>query len=160
MRQYQHREIGEIFIWGKGKETRRYIKTIDGLMNYAVYVAKNNPHICGEWFKGCEVHHKDFNRLNDTPENLIVLAPKEHHKIHSQKSPYLKSVIGWYRDKVIGIWNSQTNASKDTGCSCPSISHYCKYQKPKSTTYQDYKWMFLDDFLADWWEQEMEKAVN
>lgn len=163
MKDWKVREIGEIYVTGKNCHRRRFIKTIDGVVSYALYVAKNNPHICGEWFQGCEVHHKDFDRLNDAPENLVVLTTKEHNKIHSehlkQNSPYAKSVIGWYRHKVIGIWNSQSNASRDTGCSQSSICYHCKNRKPLIPKYWDYKWMYLDEYLAEWWEKEMEKAV-
>ena len=45
-------------------------------------VAKAFPEICGEWFEGCEVHHKDFNKLNNRADNLIVLTKEEHNKLH------------------------------------------------------------------------------
>lgn len=148
------RQIGEIFISGKSKEARRYIKTQSGIVNYAVYIAKNNPDICGEWFEGCEVHHKDFNKLNDTPENLICLTSLEHHKLHT------KQIIGWYNDEIIGVWHSMTAASNDTGCSIPSISHYCKHNYSISSTWKDYKWQYVDNYLADWWDKEMDKCIN
>src|SRR5690242_19841162 len=28
------------------------------------------------------VHHKDGNHYNDDPENLVVLTPSEHHRLH------------------------------------------------------------------------------
>lgn len=76
-------EIGTVrFFKNKG---RYFIKMGNSnWIPYAVYIAKQNPTICGEWFDGCEVHHKDFNKLNDTPENLICLTAKEHKKIHTQ----------------------------------------------------------------------------
>lgn len=42
------------------------------------------PEICGEWFEGCEVHHKDFNSLNDNIYNLQVLSVSDHRKLHSE----------------------------------------------------------------------------
>lgn len=158
MRKKKNREVGEIFIWNWGNQPRKFIKTQSGIITYAVYLAKNNPDICGEWFEGCEVHHKDFNRLNDVAENLICLTPEEHHRIH--RIQYGKQVIGWYKGKIIGIWGSMTQASNETKCSLPSISYYCKHQHPKSNTYIDYQFMYLDEWLADWWEKEMDKAVS
>lgn len=35
-------------------------------------VAKAFPEICGEWFEGCEVNHKDENKMNNAAENLEV----------------------------------------------------------------------------------------
>ena len=54
---------------------------------YHILVAKAFPEICGEWFEGCAVHHKDGNKLNNTPENLIVLSKEEHQKLHYQTAP-------------------------------------------------------------------------
>lgn len=49
-----------------------------------VLIARAFPEICGEWFPGCHVHHKDFNPRNNTPENLIVLSAREHLQYHYQ----------------------------------------------------------------------------
>lgn len=35
-----------------------------------------------ESIKGLDVHHRDLNPLNDSPENLIALARRFHHDIH------------------------------------------------------------------------------
>lgn len=154
----KNREVGEIFVWDCKGQPRKFIKTQSGIVNYAVYIAKNNPDICGEWFEGCEVHHKDFNRLNDVAENLICLTPEEHHIMHLRQN--CKSVIGWCKNKVIGVWNSMTAASNDTGCSIPSISHYCKHNYSKSSNWKDYKWQYVDNYLANWWDKEMDKCIN
>ena len=50
---------------------------------YHIIIAKAFPEICGKWFKGCQVHHIDFNPQNNDPNNLIVLTKKEHLKIHA-----------------------------------------------------------------------------
>ena len=54
---------------------------------YHILVAKAFPEICGEWFEGCDVHHKDGNKMNNVPENLTVITKIEHHKIHYQEAP-------------------------------------------------------------------------
>lgn len=56
-------------------------------MAYHILVAKAFPEICGEWFEGCVVHHKDGNKSNNTPENLSILTNEEHHKIHYKAAP-------------------------------------------------------------------------
>lgn len=54
---------------------------------FHILVAKAFPEICGEWFEGCAVHHKDGNKMNNAPENLTVITKIEHHKIHYQEAP-------------------------------------------------------------------------
>ena len=46
-------------------------------------VAQSFPEICGEWFEGCIVHHKDHNTFNNTPENLIVMSYEAHIELHN-----------------------------------------------------------------------------
>lgn len=54
-------------------------------------VAKAFPEICGEWFEGCEVHHKDCNPLNNCAENLIVCTKEEHLLFHKKYKEELEN---------------------------------------------------------------------
>lgn len=56
-------------------------------ISYHVLVAKAFPEICGEWFEGCQVHHKNFDKLDNRPENLVVLSAEEHLKLHYNMLP-------------------------------------------------------------------------
>lgn len=54
---------------------------------YHILVAKAFPEICGEWFEGAQVHHINGDKLDNRPENLVVLSANEHHKLHYQSQP-------------------------------------------------------------------------
>ena len=55
-----------------------------GLKHFTVsrIVAQSFPEICGEWFYGCHVHHKDYDSTNNVATNLIVCTIKEHGAFH------------------------------------------------------------------------------
>lgn len=38
----------------------------------------------GKVSKGCEIHHKDFNKSNNEIDNLQMLTKKEHTSLHGQ----------------------------------------------------------------------------
>lgn len=129
---YTKRKVGDIFL--QPSSGRYMIKTEEGVIYYAVYIARKHPEICGMWFEGCEVHHIDGNKINDVPENLLCLPSKVHHKLHTKK------VVGYLNDVIIGVFNSLTEASKETGCPISTISYYCNHNKPQSSPYANWKW--------------------
>lgn len=49
---------------------------------YHILVAKAFPEICGEWFESAVVHHINFNKIDNQPNNLVVLTKAEHQHIH------------------------------------------------------------------------------
>ena len=75
------------YYWSEGNKT--YYVHIE--------VAKAFPEICGKWFKGCEVHHKDGNSLNNEATNLIVCTKAQHMEYHrkmkrnNERKEYLKT---------------------------------------------------------------------
>ena len=58
-----------------------------GERGFHILVAQAFPEICGEWFEGCHVHHKNFDKTDNRPENLIVLSSQEHTKLHYEFQP-------------------------------------------------------------------------
>lgn len=129
-------------------------------------VAKAFPEFCGEWFEGCQVHHKDFDPKNNAAENLIILTPSEHQKYH-----YAQKIIKPYqapeRGKAIsqakkgipnlssrkpinqfslnGIlikrWNSISEINKKLGYSTGQICDCCK---GNNKTAHGFLWSYAD----------------
>ena len=46
--------------------------------------------------KGYQIHHKDFNKLNNDIDNLVMLTPKEHRDIHA-KAKWVCKDGAWYK---------------------------------------------------------------
>lgn len=55
------------------------------------------PEICGKWYEGCDIHHKDFERTNDRADNLVVLSKEEHKAIHHHKKEKVDKWANWKR---------------------------------------------------------------
>ncbi len=59
------------------------------------------------------VHHSDFNKLNNDPDNLVVMSWDEHTKFHKENSislsKYSKSEIGRAKSRKLmeGLWDNK-----------------------------------------------------
>lgn len=137
-------EDGEHFYNSKGKErpiqtnkkrkNRRYIKLNQDQYFFNVIMAIAFPEICGQWHPGCEVHHIDGNRENDSATNLKVMSKEEHHKIHD-------GVIKQYDmdGNLIGEYPDSFEAAKAIGDISKSAAiRMCVCGKTKSSC--GYKW--------------------
>jgi len=117
-------------------------------------VALTYPEICGTWFDGCVVHHKDGNPQNNSPYNLQVMSKREHAYEHTdnfknlnglksgvtpwnkgKKSPQLRGanngksipVLVYTTDfDVVGYYESASEAARALGCSSSNIISVCK----------------------------------
>lgn len=129
-------------------------------------IAQAFPEICGEWFEGAEVHHKDHNKTNDVPENLKVVSHSEHVLIHMDDHPgheawnkgkawsvdtkkkMSKSALKRGRthskpvrviiNDVVTIYDAASDASKATGVDYRMISAYCtgRRRQPKGYIFE------------------------
>lgn len=89
-------------------------------------VAQAFPEICGKWFEGAVVNHKDENKLNNKPENLEYIdwksnliygtAQKRNHT--SSKKVYQYTLEGDY----VNEFESTVAASNYTGIFQASIA--------------------------------------
>lgn len=133
---YTKREENEIFC--NEKKQRNFIKVNGKIMSYSVYVAQHNPEICGKWKDGCEVHHLNNNSLDDRPENLIVLTKEAHHLIH--RTPVDVFYVGDEGVVYKGRFPGVREAGAKLNMPATTISYYCKYNRPISSTWS--KWRF------------------
>lgn len=129
-----------------------------------ILVAKAFPEICGKWFNGCEVHHKDRNSKNNKAENLICLTKQEHTKEHyeelaeraramfsksqteeaKQKSIISKSKPIYQVSKdgeIVKEWLSVTECERQTGYDKAAINRCCL---GKQKTSYGYMWQYKE----------------
>ena len=55
---------------------------------------------------------------------------------------------------IIKLWDALMDVHRELGFDCGKLSACCL---GKRKTHKGFKWMYLDNYLADWWEQEMDK---
>lgn len=98
------------------RQNRKQVNTSKGKIYVHILVAKAFPEICGEWFDGCEVHHKDGDATNNNATNLQIVSKKQHWLLH--KSLLVQEDVN---GKVIGMYTSSLEAQKETGVSAAAI---------------------------------------
>lgn len=91
-------------------------------------VAKAFPEICGEWFYGCEVHHKNEDCTDNRAENLVVLSPEAHKELHKYRLADCvreKLSVPTHQFNLDGTWvasySSSVEAAEKTGISKSAI---------------------------------------
>lgn len=113
-----------------------------------ILVAKAFPEICGAYFDGCEVHHKDHNRTNNNAENLLIVTREKHQEIHLEDGLGrfgMKKVVKLDKNKnLLKIYSSCEECMKDNGILRRStMGRYLKGKKGKSKfifmTLKDYQ---------------------
>lgn len=121
-------------------------------------VAKAFPEICGEWFDGCEVHHKDGNTFNNVATNLQTCTPKENMNDSLTKyriSEAKKGKPSWNKGKpntwsskevkqilngvIVAVYPSTVAAAKAVNGDPSAISAVCK---GKHKTSKGFQWKY------------------
>lgn len=85
----------------------------------------------------------------NNPITLDKITGFNHHK----SKPLLQLTAN---NEILKIWGSSMLIEKQKGWRNAHIWECCR---KKRKTYKGYKWQYVDDYLADWWEEEMEKAT-
>lgn len=87
-----------------------YLGRVDGKskgLHVAIWEHENNTSVPN----GHEIHHVDFNRDNNNPENLECLTKSDHCKIHANKSSFWKNSIVKARSKA-SDWHKSEEGRK------------------------------------------------
>lgn len=114
-----------------------------------------------------QVNHIDEDKNNNSISNLNLMSPKENsnwgtrnqrigeqHKNHFIKS---KPVLA-LKDGNIEMFFPSAMEAERQGFDNSHINKCCQKQGYYKT-HKGYQWMYLEDYLADWWEQEMERVA-
>ena len=140
-----------------------------------IMVAQHFPEICGEWFEGAVVHHKDYDSLNNNADNLIVMSKEEHYKLHSESdetykhksesqkksyanglnysNPQTKKVDQYTLEGIyIKTWDSIAKASAELKISSSGICACCsgkKYNGYQVHSAGGFIWKYTPPFLKN-----------
>lgn len=121
--------------------------------------------VYGEIPEGMQVNHINEDKSDNRICNLNLMTPKENVNWGTRNERATKANINHpnkslpivaLQDRNIKMYFPSTIEAERQGFGRTTISRCAKgiYKKHKG-----YQWMYLDDYLADWWEQEMDKAV-
>lgn len=104
------------------------------------------PEICGEWFEGAEINHKDENPLNNIATNLEWCTSKYNinyggHNKRMQLS-LSKEIIQYSLDGCfLKKWESSEQAAKELNLSGSNIRKCCKINN-RYKTVGGYIWRY------------------
>lgn len=105
------------------------------------------------------VNHKDENPSNNCVYNL-EWCTQQYNCNYGTRNKRIGDkrgtpIISIDKDGKECYYKSAFECCYKTGYDFSNILKCCKGQRQKA---HKHKWMFVDDWLGDWWEQEMEKV--
>lgn len=115
----------------------------------------------GEIPEGMQVNHIDENKNNNSIFNLCLMSPKDNINwgsgIERRSKTQSKPVIAM-KNGVVKLYFASTQEAQRNGFLQSKICLCCNGEKWVKS-HKGYQWKYQDDYLADWWEQEMGKAA-
>ena len=98
------------------------------------------PEICGEWFEGAQVNHKDEIKTNNVATNLETCDAAYNNAYGTHKEHLSVPVKQYTLDGVfVKSYASAHEASRETGINRSSISKCCRGERSYTN---GYKWSF------------------
>lgn len=116
------------------------------------------PEICGVLTKGFEIDHIDCDPTNNIVTNLRIVNHSQNMNNPNTTSKISKPIIQMDKDgKLIWLWNSSMDIKRKTNFDRGNIGKCCNgvYK-----TAGGYKWMYVEDYLSEWWDKEMDKYME
>lgn len=129
------------------------------LLHRLIWTAVN-----GEIPEGMQVNHIDEDKTNNTISNLNLMTNKENSnwgcrtekiKLANTNGKCSKPVLALKNGEICVFFPSTSEACRNGYC-LGNISSCCNGIRK---THKGYQWQYVDDYLADWWDKEMEKAA-
>lgn len=120
----------------------------------------------GEIPEGMQINHNDEDKNNNSISNLSLMTPKENINWgtgnHRRQKTLLnggvsKSIIA-LQDGIIKMYFPSTMEAQRNGFSHSNIQCCCAKRKYWNS-HKGYQWQYVDDYLADWWDKEMNKGA-
>lgn len=107
-------------------------------------VAFNFQDICGKWFEGCVVHHRNGDPSDNSAENLLVCTQEENNSFEEHKSNIStarsKPIVQYTLEGAfVKEWKSASEAAKELGFKQPCIQ---RCACGKGNTSYGYIWRF------------------
>lgn len=96
------------------------------------------PEICGKWFEGATVNHKDGNPQNNVAENLEWLSMEENLYAAEHRRPKPITQLTFNGEEV-RRWNSINQAARELGIGKKLIREVCR---GKARTAYGFLWRY------------------
>lgn len=157
--QYEVSNFGNVY----NKKAKRFLKptrTKKGYLQVHFYmgdgkyqvffvhrlVAKAFPEICGEWFEGCLINHKDECKSNNHATNIEVCDCRynlEYNNGQAKRGLSNRIPIAQYdlQGNLIKQWDSARTIEKELGFNHSVIAACCR---GKHYTAYKYKWKYAE----------------
>lgn len=118
--------------------------------------------INGEIPDKAEINHIDENKTNNSILNLSITSHQENCNWGTRNKRILENRTGKFKrkpvialkDNTIEKFFPSTRYAEKYGFYSGTISNCCNGKIP---LYKGFTWKYVEDYLAEWWEQEMEK---